>query len=149
MAKSLHLAVRTLHVLGMAVLLGGAGALWYAARRGDGAVLSLAGPYEWAFWGALGVMVVTGVGNLGALGAPGPGTRWGTVLLVKLTVVAAFVLGSLVRTAAVARLARDDDSGGGGDSAGSATTTFVRRAYGATTGALLALVVLAEVLAHG
>lgn len=144
MAGSLQVAVRTLHVLGMAVLLGGAGALWYAARRGNGTALSFASPYEWAFWGALGVMVVTGVGNLGALGAPGPESRWGTILIVKLTIVVAFVLGSLVRTVAVARM----DVANGGQQAGSATT-FCRRAYGATAGALLALVVLAEVLAHG
>lgn len=149
MADSLHLAVRTLHVLGMAVLLGGAGALWYAARRGSrsgdsgDALTSLASGYEWAFWGALGVMVITGIGNLGALGAPGPETRWGTILLVKLAVVAAFVLGSLVRTVAVARMNAGDGR------TGDTSAPFYRWAYGATTGALLVLVVLAEVLAHG
>lgn len=140
MAALIHIAVRTLHVLGMAVLLGGAGALWYTARRGDGTVASIATHYERAFWGALGVMVVTGVGNLGALGAPGPDTRWGTILTVKLAIVAAFVLGSLVRTLAVVRMESAD---------GRHTTPFCRRAYGATTGVLLVLVVLAEVLAHG
>jgi len=147
MAETLHVAVRTLHVLGMAVLLGGAGALWYAARRdsrsGDNDALgSLASGYEWAFWGALGVMVVTGVGNLGALGAPRPETRWGSILLVKLALVAVFVLGSLVRTVVVAQM----DAGARSQPE---TAPFYRRAYGATTGALLVLVVLAEVLAHG
>lgn len=144
MAGSLQVAVRTLHVLGVAVLLGGAGALWYAARRDDGAVDSLAGGYERAFWGVLGVMVVTGVGNLGALGAPGPHTRWGAVLSAKLGVVAAFVLGSVVRTSAVALL--DDGNEDDGERVRGA---FYRRAYGLTTAALVALVAAAEVLAHG
>ncbi|SFR99320.1 Copper resistance protein D [Halomicrobium zhouii] len=148
MAETLHVAVRTLHVLGMVVLLGGAGTVWYVARRDDpggggDTASSLASGYEWAFWGALGVMVVTGVGNLGALGAPGPETRWGSILLVKLAVVAAFVLGSLVRTVAVARMDAWSDR------AGVTNAPFYRRAYGATTVVLLALVVLAEVLAHG
>ncbi len=140
MAGTLHVAVRTLHVLGMAVMLGGAAALWYAARRGDGPLAGFATAYEWAFWGAIGVMVVTGVGNLGALGAPGPETRWGTILTAKLGFVVAFVLGSLVRTLAVALLKEDD---------GGTSPVFYRRAYGATTAVLLALVVIAEVLAHG
>ena len=144
MAGALDVAVRTLHVLGMAVLLGGAGSLWYAARRNDHAPLTAARWYEWAFWGALGVMVVTGVGNLGALGAPGPDTRWGTILLAKLVLVVAFVLGSLVRTVAVARLCDD-----GGRDDDRRLAPFCRRAYGATTAVLLGLVVIAEVLAHG
>lgn len=140
MAELTNLAVRTLHVLGMAVLLGGAGALWYASRFGDGAVIAFATRYEWAFWGLLGVMVVTGVGNLGALGAPGPETRWGTILILKLAVVLAFVVGSLLRTLAVLQMACDDSH---------VVRRLCRRAYGATTGVLLVLVVLAEVLAHG
>lgn len=138
MADALHVAVRTLHVFGMVVLLGGAAAAWHLGRTAPRAVLSFARRYEWAFWGALGVLVVTGVGNLGALGAPGPGTRWGTVLLAKLGLVVAFVLGSVVRTLAVAQIDRERPA-----------PALVRRAYGATTTALVALVVLAEVLAHG
>ncbi|MGQ3330656.1 CopD family protein [Halorubrum sp. FL23] len=151
MTGPLHVAVRVLHILGMVVLLGGAGVLWYAARRGeraagsDDTVVSLAGAYEWAFWGALGVLVLTGVGNLGALGAPRPDTRWGTILIAKLSLVVLFVLGSLVRTliVALADIERADDS----DNA--LAVPFYRRAYGATTTVLLALVVVAEVLAHG
>ncbi|WP_226021979.1 CopD family protein [Halomicrobium salinisoli] len=136
MAGVLHLAVRTLHVLGAVALLGGAAALWIAARdrapsRGH------VRRYEWTFWGVLGVVVATGVGNAGALGPPGPDTRWGAVLTVKLALVVALVLGSLVRTLAVATA---------GDAADG---RFYRRAYGATTAVLAVLVVLAEVLAHG
>ncbi|MFB6184349.1 MAG: CopD family protein [Haloarculaceae archaeon] len=141
MAALLHLAVRILHVLGMVALLGGAAAVWYALRAGVGRPASLAVAYEWLFWVAIGVMVATGVGNLGAVGAPGPATRWGRVLTGKLLVVTALVAGSFVRTAAVQRI-RERDA----DTTDRAT---LRRAYGATAGVLGVVVALAEVLAHG
>ncbi|MEA5388151.1 hypothetical protein VB779_14625 [Haloarculaceae archaeon H-GB11] len=92
-----------------------------------------------AVLGALGVMVVTGVGNLGALGGPGPGTHWGRVFAVKLVVVLGVVVGSFVRTMAVVKLRER----------GQAATALLRRTYGATAALLLFVVVLAEVLAHG
>ena len=138
MSQSLHLAIRTVHVLAMALLVGGAAGLWAAARRRVDDLHVLARRYEWLFWAALGGLVVTGVGNLGALGAPGPGTRWGRTLLAKLVIVALFVLGSAVRTLAVTRTDRSTPLAAWG-----------RRAYGLTTVTLLGLVVLAEVLAHG
>jgi len=140
MSESLHLAVRTAHVLAMAVLVGGAATVWLSARRQLDDCVALAETYEWVFWGTLGALVATGVGNLGALGAPGPETRWGQMLLAKLAVVALFVLASAVRTLAVARV-------GTGSSA--AAIDWSERAYGLTTVALLGLVALAEVLAHG
>ncbi|WP_276270800.1 CopD family protein [Haloarcula litorea] len=144
MAQLVSLAVRTLHVLAVAVLVGGTAALWYGYRSGALSTLAPARTYEWLFWGALGVVVLTGVGNLGALGPPGPGTDWGRTLLLKLLVVLAVVLGSAVRTLAVVRTADGSalrpEAGHPGPFA---------RAYGATAGALAALVVLAEVLAHG
>jgi hypothetical protein len=138
MSLSLHLAVRTVHVLAMALLVGGAVGCWIAARRSLDDLHALATGYEWAFWAGLGVLVLTGVGNLGALGAPGPATRWGRVLLLKLALVLLFVLGSAVRTLAVARTRRS-----------MSLAAWSERAYGLTTLSLLALVVLAEVLAHG
>jgi uncharacterized membrane protein len=146
MAALLHLAVRTLHLLGAVVLLGGAASVWYAFRAGVGRPETIATAYEWVFWAALGAMVATGVGNLGALGPPGPATRWGTVLTVKLLVVLTFVAGSFVRTVAVGRV-RGRTLPDRTVPAGVGTT--LRRAYGATTLALVAVVVLAEVLAHG
>jgi putative copper export protein len=138
----LSLAIRTLHVLTMAVLVGGTLAVWYSYRSGALSDLTLARRYEWGFWAALGVVVVTGVGNLGALGAPGPATAWGQTFLVKLLVVLAVVVGSAVRTLAVVRA---DDGG----RRRTAQLQSVGRLYGVTTVSLLALVVLAEVLAHG
>jgi len=139
MSEFLHIAVRTVHVLCMAGLVGGAATVWLSARRRLDGSLVLAQTYEWGFWAALGVLVATGIGNLGALGAPGPATRWGEVLLVKLSLVALFVLASAVRTLAVVRI----------DAGSTAAIDWHRRAYGLTTVALLALVALAEVLAHG
>ena len=135
MASTLHLLVRTVHVLGMAMLLGGSAAVWYALRTDRGVPLVT---FEWAFWATFGAMLVTGVGNLGTLGPPGPDTRWGAVLTVKLIVVLAFTLGSGLRTLAVVRLP-----------GGATGPPALRRLYGATTATLLLLVVLAEVLAHG
>ncbi|MFC6862058.1 CopD family protein [Halomicroarcula sp. GCM10025817] len=138
----LSLAVRTLHVLTMAVLVGGTLAVWYGYRTEAVTDLSLARRYEWGFWAALGVLVVTGVGNLGAVGAPGPATAWGRTFLVKLVLVLAVVVGSAVRTLAVVHVTDDP-------SAGAVQSPVVGRLYGATTVALVAVVVLAEVLAHG
>lgn len=137
---ALHLLVRTVHVLGMVALLGGSAFAWNALRADPDSVPLI--QYEWLFWGTMGVMLVTGVGNLGALGAPGPATRWGTVLTVKLALVLALVVGSAVRTLVVERLhARDGVT--------PAACGPLRRLYAATALALLAVVALAEVLAHG
>lgn len=141
MSELLHLAIRTLHVLGMVVLLGGAGALWLAARGQTDDLHRFAVTYEWLFWGAIGVMVLTGIGNLGALGAPGPSTGWGQVLLVKLPLVVLLILGSAVRTLAIVRVTRAVST--------SALAPWSERAYGLTVVTLVAIVVLAEVLAHG
>jgi len=141
MSQSLHLAIRTLHVLGMALVLGGAVGVWAAVRGPVSDLRALAMTYEWVFWAALGVLVLTGVGNLGALGAPGPETRWGAVFLVKLTLVIVLVAGSAVRTLALVRADQAVPDG--------VLAAWSRRAYGLTTVTLLGIVVLAEVLAHG
>lgn len=139
------LPVRTLHVLAMAVLVGGTTVLWYSYRRSAIASLAPAREFEWVFWGGVGVLVLTGVGNLGTLGPPGPGTDWGRTLLVKLTVVVALVGGSVVRTLL---LVQASDREASGDLSPVLQRTL-SRAYGATAAVLLGIVVLAEVLAHG
>ncbi|RDZ64813.1 hypothetical protein C5B90_00115 [Haloferax sp. Atlit-12N] len=154
MSAATSLLVRFVHVVGMALVFGGAAFAWATLRTGesggadaDGSTASLgdstplATTYEWVFWAAMGAMVVTGVGNLGALGPPGPSGRWGTLLTAKLLAVTAFVLGSFVRTLIVLRLRRDHPVGAG--------RSLLAKSYGATAGALLVLVALAEVLAHG
>ena len=151
MAATTALAIRTLHVLTVTVLVGASAALWHGYRTGTLTDLGPARRYEWLFWAGLGVLALTGVGNLGALGAPGPATAWGRVLLGKLLVVLALVLGSAVRALLVVRL--DGTDGASTDREANATPETavgaMTTAYGATTGLLLGLVVLAEVLAHG
>lgn len=141
--------VRWLHVLGMAVSLGGAVLAWGVARReagrgGGGALVGLAETYEVLFWGAMGLVVMTGVGNLGAFGRglPGPDTRWGTLLAAKLLALVAFLVLSLVRTFVVARVGRLAAGTPG-------SRRLLRTGYGLTAVYLLGLLSLAEVLAHG
>jgi len=140
------LPIRTLHVLAMTVLVGGTTVLWYSYRSGAITSLAPARQFEWLFWGGVGVLVFTGVGNLGALGPPGPGTDWGRTLLAKLTIVVALIGGSVVRTLL---LVRASDRKGTFDDLSPALRRTLSRAYGATGTVLLTIVVLAEVLAHG
>ena len=153
------LAVRLLHVLAMALALGGATLTWWLLRGGVGAdstALRIASTYERGFWGATGVLVMTGVGNLGSLApyVPAAETRWGTAFAVKLLLVLAVLALSLVRTLVVVRWRRVADAAeaiGGKKSvteSGSNAGTL-RVAYGATALSLAVLVALAEVIAHG
>lgn len=145
MAGTLSLVVRFVHVLGMAVVLGGALFAWDGFRSGPTGAdpLRRATRYEWAFWGVLAAMLVTGIGNLAAVGAPPPATNWGTVFSVKLLLVLALAVGSFLRTLLVLRLGseRQPDS--------TAIAEILRPWYGATLVALVVLVSLGEALAHG
>jgi hypothetical protein len=145
----LHVLVRLVHVAGMAVLLGGAVLAWAQLRTGTDDPLATAAAYEWLFWGAVGLVVLTGVGNLGAMApaVPGPGTDWGLTFAVKLAGVVGLLAGSLVRTLAVARWRALVD--GSRERPRSASRERLPAVYAATAGYLLALVALAEVLAHG
>jgi putative copper export protein len=147
--QALHLAVRWLHVAAMATAFGGALTVFALSARpaadDANAVAAVALRYEWVFWAAAGVLVMTGIGNLAAFGVglSGPSTNWGVTLLVKLGSVLALIVLSLPRTLAVARL---------GGSAGPITSGAVvrlRNLYGATAGAFAAILALAVWLAHG
>lgn len=157
-----HLSIRLVHVVGMALLVGGAVFAWgyfrwtTTHRVGDGDITVAVG-YEWLFWGAIGVVVMTGVGNLGAMAPwiPGPESSWGTALTTKLTGVGGLLLGSVVRTFGVA--ARRDRTDVGHPNRRDDQNhrleprqgRWLRRAYAATALYLVGLVALAEVLAHG
>ena len=151
-----HLAVRWVHVLGMATLLGGAVLLWgrlhaasapanTVASEATAAPLRLAATYEWLFLAGAGLLVLTGVGNLGAMAPaiPGPATGWGRTFSVKLVVVVGLLVGSMVRTLGVVELCARASRPG--------VPSFdrLRFAYAATAVYLLLVVALAEVLAHG
>jgi len=144
----LHLAVRWLHALAMAVALGGAALVFVLAARARqigvpaAALLQLAASYEWVFWLAAGTLAMTGIGNLGAFGAglPSPQTGWGTTLVVKLSVVVLLVMLSLPRTLAVARLAF---------AAPSHVADVLRTLYAFTSATFALVVAIAIWLAHG
>ncbi|MFB6171570.1 MAG: CopD family protein [Haloarculaceae archaeon] len=143
------LATRFVHVLGMALLLGGSAGTWGALRWFEGRparAFGLAVRYEWLFWGVVAVMVVTGVGNVGAFGRglPGPDSAWGATFTAKLLAVAGLLAGSLVRSLLVERC--DDRSA---PATRRAALARVRVSYGATAWYVVGLLALAEVLAHG
>lgn len=144
-------AVRALHVLAVAVLLGGAGLTWVQFRgvpdAGDGsAALSLAESYEWLFWVAAGLVALTGVGNLGAM-APAIPTEgaWATTLVVKLGLLLAFLVASVWRTLVVVSVR----GRGGRHPASPRAVGVLRWSYAGTTAVLVTLLAFAEVLAHG
>src|SRR5688572_17506372 len=92
----LHLVIRWAHVAAMAIALGGAllVAVIVFTRRDSAGALAAALAYERLFWAAAGVLVMTGVGNLGAFGRtlPEPRTEWGSAVTVKLAGVAVLLL---------------------------------------------------------
>ncbi|WP_232820454.1 CopD family protein [Halorussus litoreus] len=147
------LSVRILHLVAMAVAVGGAALTWGLFRRsGDTAASSieadaavdLAAGYERLFWLAMGVLVMTGVGNLGSLApfVPQADTEWGVVFTIKLFAVMAVLVLSVVRTLVVQqcnRAATIPESG----------RRTLRLSYAATALALAGIVALAGVLAHG
>jgi uncharacterized membrane protein len=111
--------VRFVHVGAVSFLLGGALliALLFLFLRsrpvndaGDGVLLELVKVYEWAFWAAVAMVVITGLGNLGRFGEglPEPGSEWGQDLMLKLLLVFAFLMVSLVRTFSVALVLLQD-----------------------------------------
>ena len=148
---STSLAVRWLHVLAATVAVGGSVLTWALLRVDrvdddsdpaiDGAsALSVARGYEWLFWAAVGTLVMTGVGNLGAFAPTLPGGRWRTTLDAKLALLVVVLVGSAVRVRLLSRVRREPSA---------AATAVLRRAYGATAVGLVVLLTLAEVLAHG
>ena len=140
--QSIALLIRWLHVAAMATILGGALLVaWLAARGTRQGLVEVAVRYEQLFWLALGVIVMTGVGNLGAFGLalPAPSTDWGGTFVAKITAVVLLIALSLPRSLVVARLA------GGAD----ASAKTLRWLYGGTAGGVAGIAALAVWLAHG
>jgi len=102
--------VRWVHVTAVSFLFGGAlllFILFLILRRRDAdrrTLLQLMQAYEWASWGAIGLVVMTGVGNLGHFGEslPARDSEWGREFTVKLGLVGAFLVFSAVRSLSVA-----------------------------------------------
>ncbi len=148
-AHAFSVLIRWSHVAAMAVAFGGAGLMTLLAlARPDlrsAELVRIATVYERAFWAAAGVLVMTGVGNLGAFGAqlPSRDSTWGITLLAKLALVVALMLASLPRTMVVVQLAAR------GDAASERTQPLLTRLYLATLGALVVISALAVWLSHG
>ena len=142
---ALSLFVRWAHVAGMAAILGGALLVWWLGVRRNRAstatVIEVAERYEWIFWAAIGLQVMTGVGNLGAFGEglPSSASSWGTKLIVKLVAVLALAVLSLPRTLAVVAMA------GGKQPRAGLLSAF----YGGTAAYVVGIAGLAVWLAHG
>ena len=141
----LHLFVRSAHVAGMAAILGGSLLVWWLASRRspleDRLIIRVAERYEWIFWGAIGLQVMTGVGNLGAFGnaLPPPESAWGTRLTVKLAAVLLLALLSVPRTLAVNAISFEDKR----------PRLSLAALYGGTTASAIGILGLAVWLAHG
>ena len=125
----------------MAVAFGGAFLVAWLSWRTRDNVVETAVRYEQIFWAAAGVLVMTGIGNLGAFGVSllEPSTSWGTTLIVKLWLIAALIIVSLPRSLAVVLIA----------SQAGRTSVDLRPVYTITTAMFAAIVALAIVLASG
>lgn len=98
--------VRSIHTGSAAFILGGAILLiiaFYLVRSeqvsSTAVMLKLMQAYEYGFWAAMGLMVATGVGNLGHFGEflPDPETGWGARFLMKMYLLAFLLALSAVR----------------------------------------------------
>ena len=146
---SMTYLIRWLHVASMAGLFGGAILIVFLSfqisDRRPGELLHVAQAYEWIFWLAIGLLVMTGVGNLGAFGAavPEPETDWGMKLVIKLAAVGVLALLSLVRTLLVVGI--------GATTVAETTSqrSILRWAYASTVLLAAGIVALAVWLAHG
>jgi len=135
-----YVAVRSLHVLAAAFLFGGPLGMWLAFRTAEAVPVRLLSWIELLFWGAISVIVFTGLGNLSAFGVPTVETTTGAILGVKFGAIALLVVGSVPRTFVVIYAEQDG-------------TTVHSRAlewgYGLTAVGVAAIVFIAGVLVRG
>ena len=141
--------VRWIHVTSVAFLFGGALLLFIVflitkrrteARR---TLLDLMQAYEMGSWAAVGLVVMTGVGNLGHFGEaiPGPTSQWGRELTLKMALALVFLVFSAVRSVSVAMLRAEPEPP-------RAVPSGVQGMYAATVLFVVALVGVAVALAH-
>jgi putative copper export protein len=145
--------VRLIHVTSASLLFGGALLIFILLKLskrkpgepGWAVVQDVMRIYEWAAWVSLGLIVATGIGNLGHYGdaLPGPRTEWGQTLTVKLGLVLIFLVVSAVRTLTVLIGAGETIA-----TAPSRVLNTLRNLYGATAVFVAGIVALAISLAH-
>lgn len=154
MGDSAHIAliIRFVHVISAGILIGGSTLVWVVARKFPKDAMSLRSfittveQYEWIFWGTIGLLVMTGVGNLGSFGThvPEHATRWGHTLSFKFIGTICLLLISLVRTLLICQVMAAKNR--------QLTPTGVgilRQFYAGTTILTTLLILLALSLAHG
>ena len=112
----------------------------------DDALLKPMYGYEIIFWVAMGLLVMSGVGNLGVFGKDLPGwhTPWGRTLFAKLMLVVTLIFFSLVRTFVVFRVHLADLQ-----EISTSWLNGMERFYVATASLLAMILTLALGLAHG
>ena len=138
----------------MAFLFGGSTFLWSLFRRLKDAqtledrqiLLQAVEVFERNSWIASGLIVLTGIGNLGVFGAglPSKNTEWGTMLAIKLVTVLLFILFSLLRTMLILRIRLPIEH-----SWPLPLLRLLIRLYASTALFLLLIIVQALSLAHG
>jgi putative copper export protein len=141
--------VRWLHVSSASFLLGGALLLFIlfqvSKRRGADrqTMLDLMQAYEWASWGAIGLIVMTGVGNLGHFGAglPARDSDWGRDFTLKLALVGFFLAFSAVRSLSVVLVQTQPEPS-------RRLPPALQGMYGATALFIVAILGVAVALAH-
>jgi hypothetical protein len=130
MADAWPVAEHAIHLLAMAVMVGGSAVLALAPPGRAGALR-----YEWAFWTAAGLAILTGVGNLGLRGALAPAdTAWGEAFQLKLASAALLLLFSFGRCVVILR---------------GSSMASTRTAYAATVGVAALTAVLGVGIADG
>jgi uncharacterized membrane protein len=146
----LWFAVRYIHIASVTLLLGGSALLcaWSVSLeqgRGAAAVLQAAITFEWMFWSIAGVLVLTGVSNLGLKGdgLMPPNTTWGTALTAKLAVALILLMLSLTRSDIVIRCRQAPPA------AADRASRMLGRMYGLTAVVLLTALWIGLGLAHG
>jgi hypothetical protein len=143
--------VRTAHVGAASFLLGGSLLLFLVAALPSSsslhveprALIRVMSAYELCFWSAVGAVVATGVGNIGALAEalPDTSTAWGQTFSWKLAVAFAVLAVSALRTAGLALMEARGD-------ATSAEVASLGHVYGGSAALLAAMLALAVSLAH-
>lgn len=148
------LLIRWLHVSSVAFILGGALLIFillHVTHRNQDAssrrvLQDLMRIFEWGSWASIGLVIATGIGNLGHFGASLPDARsdWGKELTLKLGLVVVFLLFSGIRSLAVAVASTQSED--------QPMTPRARRSlaglYGATAVLVTSIMGVAVALAH-
>ncbi|GEM_PF-1266158 len=141
MFGSEYVLIRSVHVLGAGLLLGGSSCLWLLFLLDRDISVQLLTWFELLFWPIAAIVVFTGLGNIVGFGVAPPGTNAGLAFTLKLTVLLAIVVSSVLRSLVV----REGQVAGQASVAGAG----LRRLYAMTGWLFAAVVLLAGVVAYG